>query len=301
METRSDEAPLQRGSLPKRTPQQDFYFEANTGYVDHGWYGTMMNCLGSIAGGLGSIPCCICCPNPFKEVDQGYVGLVTQFGKFNKCVNPGLVKVNPLTESVHRVDVKMQITEIPRQVIMTRDNVSVKIDSVLYWHIVNPYRAEFSVSNVKVALVERTQTTLRHILGAKTLQDCIENREAIAHEIQEITRSAAREWGVKIESILIKDLQFSKDLQESLSAAAQAKRMGNAKVISAKAEVDSAKLMRAAADILNTPAAMQIRYLETMQGLAKAPNTRVIYLPSDNNTNNMGPVQVASYQALTNQ
>lgn len=165
----------------------------------------------------------------------------------------------------------------------------------------DPYRAEFSVSNVKVALVERTQTTLRHILGAKTLQDCIENREAIAHEIQEITRSAAREWGVKIESILIKDLQFSKDLQESLSAAAQAKRMGNAKVISAKAEVDSAKLMRAAADILNTPAAMQIRYLETMQGLAKAPNTRVIYLPSDNNTNNMGPVQVASYQALTNQ
>lgn len=100
---------------------------------------------------------------------------------------------------------------------------------------------------------------------------------------------------------MIKDLQFSKDLQESLSAAAQAKRMGNAKVISAKAEVDSAKLMRAAADILNTPAAMQIRYLETMQGLAKAPNTRVIYLPSDNNTNNMGPVQVASYQALTNQ
>lgn len=106
-------------------------------------------------------------------MDQGYVGLVTQFGKFNKCVNPGLVKVaiivnmkwknpltlfyqvNPLTESVHRVDVKMQITEIPRQVIMTRDNVSVKIDSVLYWHIVNPYRAEFSVSNVKVALVER--------------------------------------------------------------------------------------------------------------------------------------------------
>lgn len=64
-------------------------------------------------------------------------------------------QVNPLTESVHRVDVKMQITEIPRQVIMTRDNVSVKIDSVLYWHIVNPYRAEFSVSNVKVALVER--------------------------------------------------------------------------------------------------------------------------------------------------
>ncbi|KAI8145936.1 hypothetical protein BJV82DRAFT_648857 [Fennellomyces sp. T-0311] len=279
-QARSDEVPLQRGAQ-KRTPQTDFFFEANLNFYDGGWYGTMMNCLGSIAGGLGTIPCCFCCPNPYKEVDQGHVGLVTRFGKFSKCVNPGLVKVNPLTEKVHRVDIKMQIVEIPRQIIMTKDNVSVNIDSVLYWHIENPFRAEFGVSSVKRALVERTQTTLRHILGAKTLQDCIENREAIAKEIQDVTRPVAKQWGVKIESILIKDLSFSQDLQESLSAAAQAKRVGNAKVISARAEVDSAKLMRTAADILSTPAAMQIRYLETMQTLAKGPGTRIVYLPSD--------------------
>ncbi|KAI9321809.1 hypothetical protein BX666DRAFT_1905867 [Dichotomocladium elegans] len=258
----------------------------------------MMNCFGSIAGGLGMIPLCVCFPNPYKSVDQGSVGLVTQFGKFYKCVNPGLVKVNPLTESVHRVSVMMRVIEIPQQVIMTKDNVNIRIDSVMYWHIVNPYRATFAVSDVKFALMERTQTTLRHILGTKTLQDCIENREAIAHEIQEVTRSAADDWGVEIESILIKDLQFTKDLQESLSAAAQAKRVGNAKIISARAEVDSAKLMRTAADILSTPAAMQIRYLETMNTLAKAPNTRVIYLPSSEGDRSMNALQASTYQNL---
>lgn len=127
--------------------------------------------------------------------------------------------MNPLTESVHRVDVKMQIVEIPRQVIMTKDNVNVRIDSVLYWHIENPFRAKFNVSNVRRALVERwdssyyimftfvltiiryicrTQTTLRHILGAKVLQDCIENREAIAKEIQDVTRPVAKQWGVRV-------------------------------------------------------------------------------------------------------
>jgi erythrocyte band 7 integral membrane protein len=268
----------------------------------------MMDILGSIAGTLGSIPCCVCCPNPYKEVSTGNVGLVTRFGKFYKCVNPGLVKVNPLTEAVHRVDVKMQIVEIPRQIIMTKDNVNVKIDSVVYWHIENPYRAQFTVSDVRRALVERTQTTLRHILGAKVLQDCIENREAIAKEIENVTGPVARQWGVRIESMLIKDLAFTKDLQESLSAAAQAKRMGNAKVISARAEVNSAKLMREAAEHLSTPAAMQIRYLETMNTLAKAQNTRVIFLPADKSisadastSTPFGPVQVAGYQALTQQ
>ncbi|KAI7859695.1 hypothetical protein BDC45DRAFT_456235 [Circinella umbellata] len=306
LNAQSDEVPLHRNIMSKRPPQQDYFFEADLGYQDHGWYGTMMNCLGSICGGLGMVPCLCCFPNPFKEVKQGHVGLVTQFGKFYKCVNPGLVKVNPLTESVHHIDIKMQLVEIPKQIIMTKDNVNVWIDSVVYYLIENPFRAEFGVSNVRKALTERTQTTLRHVLGAKTLQDCIENREAIAKEIQDITRPVAKQWGVKIESILIKDLKLSAELQESVSAAAQAKRIGNAKVISAKAEVDSAKLMRTAADILSTPAAMQIRYLETMQNLAKGSGTRIVYLPSDaaeresGSGGQFGRIQAAAYQELSN-
>ncbi|KAI8394294.1 uncharacterized protein BYT42DRAFT_554113 [Radiomyces spectabilis] len=286
--------PMKKGQLGS---QPKFAMEYDISTIKHGWYGTMMNCLGDIFGALGSIPCCVCCPNPYKPVGQGSVGLLTRFGKFYKCVDPGLVKINPFTESVIHVDVKMQIADIPQQIIMTKDNVNVQIDSVLYWHIVDPYQAQFGVQDVKKALIERTQTTLRHILGGKVLQDCIENRETIAHEIHAVTARVAAQWGVKIESILIKDIQFTRDLQESLSAAAQAKRIGESKIISAKAEVDSAKLMREAADILNTPSAMQIRYLDTMTNLAKAPQTKVIFLPSESSGNKSGQATFGNLQA----
>jgi membrane protease subunit (stomatin/prohibitin family) len=127
------------------------------------------------------------------------------------------------------------------------------IDSVVFWEIIDPYTATYLVSDVCKALLERTQTTLRSTLGTRTLQDCIEHRDSLAADIQNIIAGPARSWGVKIESVLIKDLVFSEDLQESLAEAAKQRRVGESKVIMAKAEVDSAKLMREAADILSTP------------------------------------------------
>jgi len=245
----------------------------------HGIYGAMMTCLGSFLGTCGSIPGCFCCPNPYKQVAQGYVGMVSRFGKFYKSVDPGLTRINPMTESLQKVDIKIQIAEIPKQAIMTKDNVSVQIDSVLYWHIIDPYQALYGINDVKKALIERTQTTLRHILGARVLQDCIENREAISFEIAEVIEPAAKTWGIKVESILIKDIQFSRELQESLSSAAQQKRIGESKVIAAQAEVQAAQLMREAANVLATPAAMQLRYLETMTQMAKQSGSRVIFMP----------------------
>jgi len=245
----------------------------------HTFYGGMLNCLGAFCGFMGSIPICPCFPNPYKRVEQGYVGLISQFGKFYKFTDPGLVKVNVFTEDISRVDIKIQITEIPHQFIMTKDNVYVQIESVIYWHVINPYQAVFGISDVRKALSERTQTTLRHILGTRVLQDCIENREAIAFEIKEIIDEPASNWGVKVESILIKDIVFSKELQESLSSAAQQKRIGESKVIAAQAEVDAAKLMKQAAELLNSPAAMQIRYLETMSTMSRSSGTKVIFMP----------------------
>lgn len=105
------------------------------------------------------------------------------------------------------MSVKVQIEDIPSQSVMSKDNVMVMIDSVLYWHVIDPYTAEFLVKDVRKALVERTQTTLRQIVGSRTIQDCVEQRESIAHEIQHIVEGPASTWGVKVESILIKDMQ----------------------------------------------------------------------------------------------
>ncbi|CAI2178960.1 138_t:CDS:10 [Funneliformis geosporum] len=274
----------------------------------HGFYGGMINLLGATCGFIGSIPICPCFPNPYKKVEQGYVGLISRFGKFYKFVDPGLVKVNVFTETIHRVDVKIQITEIPHQFIMTKDNVYVQIDSIIYWHVVSPYQSTFGIADVRKALIERTQTTLRHILGTRVLQEFIENREAIAYEIKEIIDKPASNWGVKVESILIKDIVFSKELQESLSSAAQQKRIGESKVIAAQAEVDAAKLMRQAAELLNSPAAMQIRYLETMSSMSKASGTKVIFMPystdgsvSGSSGNKIDPVTASAYQQISEQ
>lgn len=248
-----------------------------------GWYGSMINALGACIGTMGAVPCCICCPNPYKSVQQGNVGLVTKFGKFYRAVDPGLVKINPLSETLVQVDVKIQTAEVPEQICMTKDNVTLKLTSVIYYHIVSPHKAAFGISNVRQALMERTQTTLRHVVGARVLQDVIERREEIAQSIGEIIEDVAAGWGVQVESMLIKDIVFTKELQESLSMAAQSKRIGESKIIAAKAEVESAKLMRQAADILSSAPAMQIRYLEAMQAMAKSANSKVIFLPGSSN------------------
>ena len=155
---------------------------------------------------------------------------------------------------------------------------------MIYYHVTSPHKAAFGITNIRQALVERTQTTLRHVLGARVLQDVIERREEVSQSIEEIMDDVAAGWGVRVESMLIKDIVFSQELQESLSMAAQSKRIGESKVIAARAEVESAKLMRQAADILSSAPAMQIRYLEAMQAMAKTANSKVIFLPAHNQT-----------------
>jgi SPFH domain / Band 7 family len=135
-----------------------------------------------------------------------------------------------LSEKLQQVDIKITVVEVPAQVCMTKDNVNVHITSVIYYHIVNPYKATFGIGSVRTALIERTQTTLRHVLGARVLQDVIERREEVAQSIEEIIAEVATTWGVKVESILIKDINFSRELQDSLSMAAQSKRIGESKV-----------------------------------------------------------------------
>ncbi|KAI5115864.1 hypothetical protein M0805_004973 [Coniferiporia weirii] len=275
--------PLKRSEM-----QQSYAQDLGTGEVVHGAYGNMLNALGDCVGFFGAVPCCPC-PNPFRNVNQGAVGLVSRFGKFYKAVDPGLVKVNVCTESLRVVDVKIQISSIGRQMVITRDNVNVEIDSVIYFQITNPYRAAFGISDLRQALIERAQTTLRHVVGARAVQSVVTEREAIAYEIAEIVGDVADKWGVAIEGILIKDIIFSPEISASLSSAAQQKRIGESKVIAARAEVDAARLMRQAADILASPAAMQIRQLEALQAMAKTASTKVVFVPMQLQSNVIGP------------
>jgi erythrocyte band 7 integral membrane protein len=132
-------------------------------------------------------------------------------------VDPGLYKINPFCEKILSVDIRMRVKDIPRQIALTKDNVSVNIDSVLYWDILDPYVATFLVSNVQKALIDRTQTTLRMVLGTKTLQESIEHRDLVAQEVRNIIDSVAASWGVRVESILLKDIILGPEILANLS------------------------------------------------------------------------------------
>ncbi|TPX53725.1 hypothetical protein PhCBS80983_g06206 [Powellomyces hirtus] len=287
----SEKRPIRVTDEPQGTPppmfplQKSFAAEIPLPKEAYGAYESTMSFLGSVIGFFGAFPCCVLCPNPYKSVKQGDVGLVTRFGRYYKTIDPGLEFINPVTEKLTSLDVRVSVDLVPNQLAVSKDNCTISLDSVIYWEIIDPYTSAFGVTNVRQALIERTQTTLRQIVGSRTIQEVVEQREQIAHEIQSIVEGPASTWGVKVESILIKDIQFSKELQESLSMAAKQHRLAEAKIIQAKAEVESAKLMREASDILSTKAAMNIRYLETMQSMAKQSGTKVIFMPS--NTSDM--------------
>ncbi|GEM09115.1 stomatin family protein [Rhodotorula toruloides] len=279
-ETTTDASGLvQVQPLRKADMQQSYAQTLPVSDIEHGCYGSMINCLGGFAGTLGSIPCCILCPNPYKTVRQGHVGLVTRFGQFYRAVDPGLVKINPFSERMNTVNVQIQVVELPNQSVLTKDNLTVQVEAVIIYHIINPYKAAFGVADVRKALVERAQTTLRDVIGGRNLQSLLTEREAVASEIEELVEAITERWGVKVENILLKDVLIPPELQASLSSAAQQRRLGEAKVIAAQAEVDSARLMREAADILSSSAAIQIRQLEALQSMAKTAGSKVIFVP----------------------
>ncbi len=224
---------------------------------------------------------CCCIDFPYYVVSQGKIGLVERFGRFKETLKPGMHQFNPLTETVLDIDTKTQVIDLERQLILTKDNITVSIDTVVFFRVINPIKAVYQVNNIQAAVSEITYATLRTVCGEHTLQDLLEQRQKMSDEIELFVEKQVETWGVFIEQAFIKDMLVSPELQSELSMTAKAKRLGESKVISAKADVESAKLMKEAADALDSKPAMQIRYLEIIQAIGKAPGEKLLFLPLD--------------------
>jgi len=236
-----------------------------------------LSCWGKICGIIGTC-CSCCCDTPYRTVPQGKAGIQTRFGRAYRILDPGMYYVNPVTEKIHEVNVKVNITDIPRQLVITKDNIILDIDSVLYWHAVDPFATLFNVDNIIDALTNRTITTLRATIGSHDLQVLVEDRQQIAKEIHRLIHDIARAWGVVVESILINDLKFTKEIDVAMASVAKQERIGESKVIAAKAEVEAAKLTREASEFLNTPSAIKMRQFETMNNMSRNSKTKVVYI-----------------------
>jgi len=242
--------------------------------------GCLTSC-GLCSGFISNWICCICCESPYKIVQEGNVGVVQKFGKFAKLYAPGLYYINPCTETMTFIDKRERIMDIRRQLCMTKDNINVIVDAVVYYEIEDSYKSLFSVYDLPFSINELCRTGLRDVFGVVTLQEALEDRDKLAAHLREHMDEATLTWGVDVTRCLIQEILFTEDLQKSLSTAATAKRLAESKIIGAQADVQSARLMRNAADILNTPAAMQVRYLEAITNVAKATNPKVVFFPAD--------------------
>ncbi|KAL5610897.1 hypothetical protein FOBRF1_007014 [Fusarium oxysporum] len=194
---------------PKKEDLQNSYATVVEANVDCTRWRRMIHALGAIIGSMGALPCCVICPNPNKNVEQGNVGLVTKFGRFYKIVDPGPVAINPLSESLIQVDVKIQAVEVPEQVYTTKDNATQRLAVAITYQVVSPHIAAFGLPDVRQALIGRTKTTLRHVVGARVLQDVIEDRDEITQSLREIMDDVAAGWGIRVESMLIKNSRSS--------------------------------------------------------------------------------------------
>lgn len=247
---------------------------------NHTYENFITNC-GLACGFINNWICCLCCDSPYKIVEEGNVGVVQKFGQYSKLYAPGLYYINPCTETMQVVDKRERIMDIRRQICMTKDNIAVIVDAVVYYQVEDTYKSLFSVANLPFSITELCRTSLRDVFGVTTLQEALEDREVPAEKLKELMDEATVNWGVDITRCLIQEILFTEELQKSLSTAATAKRLAESKIIGAQADVQAARLLRNAADILNTPAAMQVRYLEAITNVAKASNPKVVFFPSD--------------------
>jgi regulator of protease activity HflC (stomatin/prohibitin superfamily) len=204
-------------------------------------------------------------------------------GRFSAVRGPGLIFIVPLVQQIVRIDLRTAVVEIQQQDLITKDNVSVKVDAVLYYHVVDPAKSVIDVEQYMNATNLLAQTTLRSVLGQHELDELLSERTKLNTDIQAILDTRTKEWGVDVTNVEIRDVQLTDNMVKAIAKQAEAERDRRAKVIHAEAEFQAAQTLTNAAAILATvPAAMQLRYLQTLIEVGGENNSTVIFpMPLD--------------------
>ena len=216
--------------------------------------------------------------NSIKILMEYERGVVFFLGKFQTVKGPGLVFVLPIVQRLIRVNLQTVTMEVPAQDVITRDNVSVKVNAVIFVRVVDPQRAILAVQDYLYSTSQIAQTTLRSVLGQSQLDDLLAKREEINAELQRIIDQQTEPWGVKVSAVEVKNVDLPQEMQRAIAKQAEAERERRAKVIHAEGEFQAAqKLADAAAVIAQHPAALQLRYLQTLVEIAAEKNSTTIF------------------------
>lgn len=210
-------------------------------------------------------------------------GVVFTLGRFTRIAGPGLVILIPVIQQMVRTDLRTVVDVVPPQDVITRDNVSVKVNAVIYFRIIDAQRAIINVANYIAATSQLAQTTLRSVLGKHELDELLAARDKLNNDIQAILDQHTSPWGVKVSNVEIKDVDLNESMVRAIARQAEAERLRRAKVINAEGEHQAAeKLVEAGKMLAPEPAAMQLRYFEALHDIAGEKSSTIVFpLPFD--------------------
>ncbi len=219
----------------------------------------------------------------FRILREYERGVIFMLGRYHKVKGPGLILVIPVIQQMVKVDLRVRVLDVPSQDVISRDNVSVKVNAVLYFRVVDPERAVINVEDFYDATSQLSQTTLRSVLGKHELDEMLASRDELNRDIQEILDEQTDPWGIKVANVEIKHVDLDEDMVRVIARQAEAERVRRAKVIHANGEKEASEvLLDAARTLSDQPQALQLRYLQTLTEVANDRTTTVVFpLPMD--------------------
>ena len=214
----------------------------------------------------------------FRILREYERGVVFMLGRFWKVKGPGLILIIPGIQQMVRIDLRIVVMDVPAQDVVSRDNVSVKVNAVLYFRVIDPQKAVIQVANFLEATNQLAQTTLRAVLGKHELDEMLAERDKLNLDIQKILDSQTDAWGIKVSNVEIKHVDINELMVRAIAQQAEAERARRAKVIHAEGELQaSEKLLQAAQMLARQPEAMQLRYLQTLGSIAGDKSSTIVF------------------------
>ena len=213
-----------------------------------------------------------------KQIDEYERGVKFTTGKFSKMMEPGWRLVLPIFQSFKKVDIRTKAVDVPEQEAITKDNVSVKINAVLYYKVFDASKAILAVENFRYAVSQLAQTTMRNAVGAVLLDELLGEREKISKEICTIIDEATDPWGIKVENVELKDISLPEEMKRVIAKAAEAEREKAAVITKAQGEVEASQNLAKAAEIMaTTPGALHLRTLSTLNDISSDQSNTIVF------------------------
>jgi len=216
--------------------------------------------------------------NAIKLLREWERGVVLRLGKFQAVRGPGLIFVIPGIERLYRVNTRVITVDVPPQDIITKDNVTLKVSAVVFFHIFSPRETIINVEDWYSATYQKAQTVLRNVLGQFELDDLLGERDTLNHRLQSILDADTEQWGIKVDAVEIKQVDLPQEMQRAMARQAEAERERRAKIISAEGEYQASTRLAEAADIMGRhPMTLQLRFLQTLAEIAAENNSTVVF------------------------